>query len=394
MAETSHGSTRNAVRCGGAEPYYPRRMKSRSLLLALPLLAVLALAWATWGGGNEPAAVLPSGPVAADEPEATGPAAVAGTATNASAPAAGTAAAAEPRPAPQPVGWTSGVIRGDVQLAVSILDRIQGLQVTVSELKAVIDGQGNATRPWVHTQRVEMGKGTPTFEVRNVPFSRYGYAVRIYAPGLNGSQQTVAITEDHPLEESVRLSVTPGVPFSVLLRDQDANAVLAAPVKMAPIGDPPGRPVHDGTSDGFGSVVFPDVLAGDYRIFVGPPHAPLMEPVEVTVHPAGMTFQNGQVLSQGTTIKVPRGVPVAVIVRDPGNYGLADVRIRMQTTDRIRPVVLEGTTDFSGRWTCQHLQPGIWQVDVIKEGHQRTSRQFTVNEGTSVPDLEFRLVRN
>ncbi|MEY3162118.1 MAG: hypothetical protein RIT25_2109 [Planctomycetota bacterium] len=387
-------SGRNAVRCAGSRPYYPAAMKSRALLLALPVLAALALAWAVWNGGSEPATLLPPGQDPVAEPEAGGPAAVAGSATNAPAVAPTPEPVTEPRPTPQPVGWTSGIIRGDVQVAASIVDRLQGLQVTVSELKAVLDGQGNATRPWVRTQRVEMGKGTPTFEVRDVPFSKYGYAVRIYAPGLNGSQQTVAITEEHPLEEGVRLSVTPGVPFSVLLRDQDANAVIATPLKMVPIGDPPGRPVHDGTSDGFGSVVFADVLAGDYRVFVGPAHSPLMEPVEVTIHPAGMTFRNGQVLSQGTTITVPRGIPVAVVVRDTGSYGLADVRVRMQATDRVKLTVVEGTTDLSGRWTCQHLQPGIWQVDVIKDGYQRTSRQFTATEGTPVPDLEFTLVRN
>ncbi|MEY4672811.1 MAG: hypothetical protein RL148_595 [Planctomycetota bacterium] len=372
-------------------------MKTRALLFAMPLLAALALAWALWHEGGEPVAVpQPDPSQATEEPAAGAPAAAAPVATTTPGPEQVPAPMAPPeaRETVQPKGWTAGIIRGDVQLAASVVDRIQGLQVTVAELKAVLDTQGNATRPWTRTQRVEMGKGTPTFEVREVPFSKYGYAVRIYSPGLNGSQQTVTITEEHPLEEGVRLSVTPGVPFSVLLRDQDANPVPAAPVKMAPIGDPPGRPVHDGTSDGFGSAVFADVLAGDYRIFVGPAHAPLMEPVEVTVHPAGMTFRNGQVLSQGTTVVVPRGVPVTVLVRDVGNYGVADARVRLQATDRVKLTVVEGTTDLAGRWSIQHLQPGIWQVDVIKDGYQRTSRQFTATEGTPVPDLEFRILRN
>ena len=94
-------------------------------------------------------------------------------------------------------GWTSGVIRGDVQLAVSVLDRLGSMTVIVEELKANFSGQA----PRRIMQAVERGRGTPTFEVRDVPFSEYPYRVTLHVAGLNSSGRDRDPDNPNPMQD-------------------------------------------------------------------------------------------------------------------------------------------------------------------------------------------------
>src|SRR5262245_55796052 len=117
-------------------------------------------------------------------------------------------------------GWTKGVIRGDIAIAVSVLDKVHDLQVVVDELRP-LDNKEHI-QPFSWRQPVKLVVGTPTFEVRDVPFSAYGFVVRCYAPGTNGNQVTVQVNEQRPLVDDVRLAITAAAPFSLLLRDQES----------------------------------------------------------------------------------------------------------------------------------------------------------------------------
>lgn len=287
--------------------------------------------------------------------------------------------------------WTSGRILGDIQLATSVLDRIQSIGIQVEECRSPIDSDGKVVRPWKRFVPVPMGVGTPTFEITDVPFSQYGYVVRVHSPGLNGSQQTVAITRESPLKEVV-LSITRGSPYSLLLRDQDHLPVFDTDALLMPHGEPPGRPVYQGRSDNFGCVVFQDVLAGDYRVVVGHAQRPLAEPVDITVQP-GAHVSRGVVQPQGTTVTVPRGQPLVVAAQDVAGYGMADVLVKVLATDKTRLSVLEDRTDYSGRATFPFLPPGIYQIDLYREGFERRSRMLTVKEGEPPAEQSFQLVR-
>jgi hypothetical protein len=292
---------------------------------------------------------------------------------------------------PDTTGWTSGVIAGDIELIASVVDRIESIQIVVDEQRTFTD---DAVRPFRRIVPVQLGIGTPTYEVRDVPFSSYGYVVRVHSPGLNGSQQSVTIDEQHPYRGDVNLRISPGVPFSLLLRDQDRNPVPPTNVRLVPVGEPLGRSLHDGHSDNLGNVVFEQVLAGDYRVLIGPPGQPLIEPPIVTVQTTGRTYRDNVVQPQGQTIVVPRGMPLTVVVTDTGlGYGVEGAEVRAQAIDRTQLLVLDGKTDYHGRVTFPRLVDGIWEVVVVKEGFQRRSRQLTIKDGEVPPDLQFALAR-
>ena len=288
-------------------------------------------------------------------------------------------------------GWTSGVIRGDIALSTSILDEIQTLQVVIDELRPA--GNDGGPRPFRFVQRVDIGVGTPTFTIRNIPFSAYGYVVSAYAAGLNGNQMTVEISAEHPLVEDVQLAIMPGAPFSLLLRDQESNPITATEVRLIPSGSPLGRPQQHKQTDNFGSAVFQNLLAGDYQVAVGPTHAPLMEPQVPTVQSSGMTLRNGVPQPQGTTLVVPAGVPVEIVVTDSYGSPLANAAVRMQATDRKQLTMLDGVTDIRGHLRFARVAQGLWQIDVHKPDHDRRVSQLSLDGKQTPPDQLFQLPR-
>jgi hypothetical protein len=288
-------------------------------------------------------------------------------------------------------GWTSGVIRGDIALAVSVLDKVQNLQVVVDELRPLDNKEHK--QPFHFIQRVPIGVGTPTFEVRGVDFSPYGYVVRAYAPGTNGNQVTIQVNEQRPLVDDVRLAITAAAPFSLLLRDQESLAVTATEVRMVPIGPPLGRPPLAAVSDNYGSAVFETALAGDYQVYVGPTSAPLIEPQRITVQAAGYKVGANGVQPQGQTLVVPRGVALTVLCTDPYGSPLEGVAVRLEATDRKVRTEDEGVTDPRGRCEFPRVLGGVWQVDATKPGYETRSRQLTIDPKQAPPELQLQLPR-
>ena len=287
---------------------------------------------------------------------------------------------------------TTGVVRGDIQLAVSALPRLQSMTVAVEEARAPIGRDGTFQPPHRLIVPIEMSEGTPTFEVTGIPFSEYPYVVSVYSPGLNGTRRTVVIDEAHPLVDDIVLAITPGAPFSVLLRDQDAAPYIGLDVRLSPFGEPAGRPRHAGTSDTFGSVVFENVLAGEYQLDVSLGGQPIGEQQKVTVQPGNFAYTTA-VQGQGHTVTLPRGTPLQLQVSDVAGYGVAEVRITATATDRPRVKVLEAVTDFGGRAEFPHLLPGVWQIDVIKHDFQRSHRMVSIQAGQPAATEQFRIVR-
>lgn len=317
------------------------------------------------------------------EPVASGETLDAAPAEGAFRPSAGPVAVAGEDRQQDTSGWTSGIIRGDVQLAVSVLDKLGSMTLIVEEVRL-----GTAVPPHRIMQPVERGLGTPTFEVRDVPFSPFPYRVTLHAAGLNCSARTLTVDADQPLHEDVVLSISPGAPFSVLLRDQDAGPHPEVDVVLRPFGLPNGRPRLAGKTDNFGSVVFESVLAGQYELSATLLGQPFGRPETVTVQP-GMRHFARKIQGQGHVMTVPRGVQLEVEVGD-GFYGLAGAEVTLVRTDRRRLKELTATTDGIGRVRFPHLQPGQWQLTVEMPEFRRVDRQFTLK-----PDMEpqFRRIK-
>jgi hypothetical protein len=287
-------------------------------------------------------------------------------------------------------GWTSGIIAGDIPLTASVMHQIQSISVVVDELRNVRAGD---KAPFRKVVPVRLGIGTPTFEVTDVPFSDYGYVVRVHSPGLNGGQATVNITRDKPYVDDVKLPITPGSPYSVLLRDQDRAPVAFTDVCLVPYQEPLGRPTFRGTTDNYGSVVFENVLAGDYQVYVGPAGQPLMPATLVNVQP-GAYLRTGSVIQpQGSTIVVPRGMPLTTKVTNRGGYPIQGARVQVRATDRGRLLELEGLTDVRGMVVFANVLPGQWEIDVSLQDYERRLQVLTITEGQAPPEQNFELIR-
>ncbi len=361
---------------------------SALVLLAVGAFAVLGNPTTAGELSPPPAAELP---FTVDEPHGDAP----GTAGSEGATARPSeAATAEPTfrksEGRDTTGWTSGVIVGDIPLTPSVLDQIQTIAVVVDELKNVLAG---GTPPWRKVVPVALGIGTPTFEVRDIPFSDYGYVVRVHSPGLNGGQCTVQITQERPFADDVKLPITPGSPFSILLRDQDRAPVCATEIRMVPHQEPHGRTMLHGTSDNYGSVVFENVLEGEYHVHVGPQAMPLMEPTVVHVQPGSFLRQGSVVLPQGTTIVVPRGSQVTAIVTQVGGWPIAGALVQLRATGRRQVNEMETETDSLGKATFPNLLPGNWEIEISKPDYQRRLGQFEVKPDAQAAEQRFEIIR-
>ncbi len=292
---------------------------------------------------------------------------------------------------PDTQGWTKGVVKGDIQLAVSVLPRITTMTVVVEEARSAITAQGFQP-PTRFLVPIKLGAGTPTFEVTDIPFSAYPYVVSVHAPGLNGSRRVVTIDAGNPLVDDVVLAITPGAPFTVLVRDQDAGPYTGLDVRLLPVGEPAGRPRTQATTDNFGSIVFENVLAGDYQILVSQSGQSLGEAQTVTVQPGNVSFQS-KIQGQGHVVTIARGVPLQVQINDGAGYGVGDAKVTATATDKIKLTALEATTNDGGRADFTHLTPGVWHVVVEKDKFERRDLNITIKAGQPPEFRELRLRR-
>jgi hypothetical protein len=375
-------------------------MRTRQLVLCCGLLCLAAgafLALASQGSFAEPLPPQPepaATPVAVPEDggDVITPASGAADGGSTAAAEPAVAAAAKPHARVDTSGWQSGIIRGDIQLAVAVLEKLTTITIIVEEARRADPRQPGFKRPHRLLRDVKRAIGTPTFEVPDVPFSEYPYIVTAYAPGLNASRRTVNITAEQPLVDDVVLTLTLGAPFTVLVRDQDSNFVTGVDVRMEPVGEPGGRTMQGGTTNAFGSVAFESMLAGDYQVSLLKNGQYLLpQPTTVTVHP-GTAGYGAKALGQSCTLVLARGVPLRIGVFDTVGYGIAEATVTATPTDRIvgKPILL--TTDNGGFADFAHLLPGTWQITVEKEGFQRTDQQVALREGQAQETREVRLV--
>ncbi|MBL8749515.1 MAG: carboxypeptidase regulatory-like domain-containing protein [Planctomycetes bacterium] len=363
-----------------------------TLAATLSLIASLGLVFLgqeTWADGTRPDAHEPAHVATSETRTANGAPTDAAAVVSAQGPEAAPAIARKSEAGVTDA--TTGVIRGDIPIAVSILDRIQSITIHVEEGRNAIDGDGQFRPRRTFLEHAKLGPGTPTFEVRNVPFSEYPWIVTAFAPGLNGGRATVMLNAEHPVAD-VALPVTPAAPFTILLRDQDQAPYVGVEIVLQPVGEPAGRPKKVATTDSYGSAVYEDLLGGEYRAFLSIAGQPLEDPQSFVV-PTATHVVASTVQGHGTTITIARGMPLQVRVADVRGYGLADVTVTATATDQVRHKAIELTTDATGVVTFPRLLPGTWQIDVQRTDYQRSTRQVTARAGEPIEPIEFQLVR-
>jgi hypothetical protein len=360
-------------------------MKAREILLLLGTVgAIGAAAFVIFGSGGAPALAGPtqatSEPAPALPPPPAGPAAPLPVAV----PGPGTTARGAAPTLPPGERPTSGTIDGSIRLSTELAGKIEHFTVVVEE---ELNGGDGSARPFSLNRSfpVEPNR-TPRFLIDSVPFSACGYRVAAFTPGANGSTQVIQLTEEQWLAQ-VSLALTPGIPFSLRLRDQHMNARAGLDVVMRPDGWPNGRPELRGTTDGYGSVVFESALAGDYRVLVAD-----QQIGTVQVQSTALTTNLRNVSVQSAILEVAVGPALRIEVTGPAGYGIENAKIEVYAIDTVENRRLQGTTDHAGVREFAHVAPGQYQVDVSAEGFLPTNRTVKVPADGELEPLRIRLV--
>jgi hypothetical protein len=263
---------------------------------------------------------------------------------------------------------SSGLIEGDVAIEPRVLGKIEHVTILIRETLGSEPG-----RPaFVKAQSLPIERRTPYFAIDGIPFSDRDYHVTVSAPGCNGNEMYVRVTRAKPIPPRLQLHVTAGVTLSILLRDQFRGPVAGLDVLLLPVGEPPNRQPLTKTCDNFGAAVFEDVLRGEYRVFVGSQLDPLNEPKTIDV--------SATTAIQAVPVEVPRGQPLTVQVNGGNGYGLEGAEVVAIATDSVQFRQQKGKSDAAGRVTFKHLPAGAYQLNVAREGWERTARMVKIED--------------
>jgi hypothetical protein len=280
---------------------------------------------------------------------------------------------ASPRTGMEP---KSGQVEGLISLAEGIDPPLGSVTVILEEAANRSNlKKGKLPRRLIRSFSVEPGSRTVPFRINGVPFSVYGWRVRSFAPRMNGSEQIVALTTEHP-DSRVLLKIHPPVPVSVLVKDQNRLAVPEVPVALIPLRQgQPGRTMLRGKTDLLGLCLFGQVLEGKYRLILGPIDQPLLPPKEVKVG------KGGQPVFQA---KLPRGGAVRFLVTHPGGGALSGVEILAIARDSKVYRKRTATTDRFGHGGFSHLAPGRYLVHFKKKGFERGFESIHIEKNSKL----------
>lgn len=279
---------------------------------------------------------------------------------------------------------TTGMIRGDVTLAASAVDRIEAITIRIVEAMRVDGTRDRRPFTYQETLRFDPRDGTPTFAFDGIQFSEYGYSVQAFAAGLNGTEQVVQLNESHPVADVV-LGVHPGTPFTVLLRDQDMAPLTNVEVTLTPEEHPPGRGAHTQATDSFGAARFDDVLRGAYLAHLGPMGQPIHAPERIEV------MANSGTQAQSKTIIVPKGEALTVNVYNAVGHGIAEIEVKLSSGSDVRYRELKQQTDWSGRVVFEHLTPGSYWINVLDRRYQPRTVPAMIRAGEKPKDVDIHL---
>lgn len=273
------------------------------------------------------AAARPIGP-------STGPAAVTrpGSASTSASRATTLPTAAELAPDGRPVG----VLRGQVEVpaGVTFPDR----WTLVLEPSRFVSGSEHA-----EARRVEI-EGDKSFRVTELPLG--GYDVYPTADGFTSRRAPVNL---HPRRENVfvvlQMERAAFVDGRVLDVDGAVVEGLAMTLELAST-----RERRTTTTDHLGFYRFDSVADGEYRLLVGPPDAPVLDPRTLAVRPPSLAIP---------TIEVPALESLRIRVVDAIGAPVEGARVRGSGADG---GYVDGVTDARGEILTPLLPPGRYRL--------------------------------
>jgi hypothetical protein len=246
----------------------------------------------------------------------------------------------------------TGSIRGEIQVP-------QGMQLppefrVVAEPSRILHGREHA----VYTERIYK-QGEQGFEyeqgfgLRGLPLG--GYDVRVVAPGLDCRPVPVLLCKgaEHPFV-SVGLRASGFVDGSVI--DERGRPVEDVLVTLEPAVAGERREVRTGPS---GAYLIEDVPDGEYRLLVGPPHAPLAPPVELSFRAPSLNVPEQ---------RIPALASFELATFDENWIPLADVSVSGYGSNGGQ---LELSTDLTGHAFARHLPPGTYKLVARHSSGQR-----------------------
>lgn len=297
---------------------------------------------------------------------------------------AGRAVAAMPYIPPGPAA-TSGTIYGRLSLATDVLGEFNSYTITWREMINPNSRQvGLNPQEGMKSFKVDPHR-TPRFMIEDIPFSRYGYEVELFVVGFNGSRRSIQLNEEHPVAgtpdfaefvgEEIVLSLSSGVPFSLRLHDQHFNPISGRELTLVPVGSPRGRQRYPGKTDSFGTMIFENMLRGDYDV-----------KIDQTILDRVTVQASKKVMIQGAQVLVPMGNDLRIEVNNRIGYGIEGINLLIYAVDTTQNRRREAQTDYSGIHVFPHLMPGTYQLDIWGSGYQRTSRKIRITkEGVQKP---------
>jgi len=291
-----------------------------------------------------------------------------------------------------------GTISGGIRISTKLIDSLKSYKVIVHETVNTNARKPDDPAPFYKYQtfRVDWSKGTPFFDMPQIPFSDHAYRVTVAAEGMNGSSAYINLTSQHPRGKNgpIELALTPGTIYSVILRDQRQNPRAGMTIHLVPTGDSlTKRKRHHGETNNFGNIVFEGVERGDYTLTVGTIGAPSAPPEVVTVHPSAVSFSNGRPKVQGKTVIVPEGKNVTIEVWSRHGIPLDNVNLRAWQLEIQRYYDFKGKTDRAGRTVFENVPYGKYQISVDSPSHGRRDRKFDVVKGPEPALVTIRMPR-
>lgn len=291
-----------------------------------------------------------------------------------------------------------GTISGGIRVSTSLLKDLKAYKVIVEENvnTAARDPKQAAPYRQYRTFKVNWSKGTPFFDLSNIPFCDNTYRVTVAAEGMNGSSAYINLTSQHPNGKHgpLELALTPGTLFSVILRDQRQVPRCDMEVHLAPCGASlTTRQRHDGKTNNFGNVIFEGVERGEYTLTVGNSRAPAAPPETVMVYASAAAYSMGRPRVQGKTIVVPDGEHVTVEVWSRHGMPLEDANLRAWQLEVQRFYNFQGKTDQAGRFVFENVPYGKYQISVDCSNHGRRDHKFEVTKGASTNLVTIKMPR-
>lgn len=304
-----------------------------------------------------------------------GPSDGAGRATHGSAPRGGTPDPALERPVAEPTRAETGPKRpldlddpanfsGRGAIRGEFLAR-PGAQfpsqwTLVVEPSVALKGRERAT-----LRRVEFELGERTFEVLDLPLA--GYRVRAEAQGLNATPAEVLLVASSPVA-FVTLAFTPAGLVDGIVRQADGSPAEGLSVTIENTSTRARSVVE---TDVNGAWIARNVVDGEYRIYLGPPAAPLVPPRTIEFRAPSLRAPEERLPPLGA---------LEIVVLDSTQ---ARVPETVLTGASKRGGAFEARTDASGRALVRFLVPGRWNIEARHGARESGSVTVDVTENAT-----------